>query len=146
MAIIICSYFIIRTLKIYQQVSSGNFQIKCVSENAVKGYNVETHIYADGSFIKKISYDNNELNKSEKGYYSKKSIANFIMYAIRHNLLSMNNNTNSSDILDKVDIFFEIRIGEKEIQAGRHIPQGISDDFGKICEQFNKLDYEVTAN
>lgn len=131
----------IEALKAYTQVGKGEFQITYILENGFKGYDIETQIFSDGSFIKTTSYVYDTADKIEEGHYSKNEVVKFVKYAIRHNIFKMNDNMNDKPPLDAANVFFVIRIGEKSIRAGGCNPQSVSNNFKKILKKFSELSY-----
>ena len=130
-------------IEMYIDISKGDFEVTYTIKNGFREKDIKIQIFSDGKFIKTNASRYNEPVTKEIGYYSEADIKRFVKYAVRHNILSMNDNMNAIDLYDGNEVYFEFEIGKRTIRVGGYAPRHVSRSFDKILRKFEELEFNI---
>lgn len=133
--VVILSRKQINLARSYDLIDKGDYEMKYrIDEN----FKMEIYIDSKGNALRTYTGHNPEI-PDKNGYYPVSEVKEFLKYAVKKNIFSMNDQMSAKKILDGASVYFEIRIGDKFVRAGGYMPMIVSKNFQKIYTRFKEL-------
>lgn len=134
--VVILSRKQINLARSYDLIDKGDYEIKIILDEIE--YKMEIYIDSKGNALRTYTGHNPEI-PDKNGYYPVSEVKEFLKYAVKKNIFSMNDQMSAKKMLDGSCVYFEIRIGDKFVRAGGYVPMAVSKNFQKIYTRFKEL-------